>query len=47
MQNTSRDTEASELSYQGPLIGMRSTRTKSSPAEASTKKPPASEKSSF
>jgi len=28
MQNISRDQEASELSYQGPLIGMRSTRPK-------------------
>ena len=30
MHNTSPDGEASELSYQGPLIGMRSTRPKTS-----------------
>jgi hypothetical protein len=47
MQNTTRDAGASELSYQGPLIGMRSTRTESSAAKTTTKKPPASEKSSF
>jgi len=28
MQNPSRDREVSDLSYQGPLIGMRSTRPK-------------------
>jgi len=37
MQNASRDREASELSYQGPLIGMRSTRPKTTSADGGKK----------
>lgn len=33
MQNTTQTGKPSELSYQGPLIGMRSTRTQSGQTE--------------
>lgn len=38
MQNTS-ESKVSELSYQGPLIGMRSTRPKPVPADANKTTP--------
>jgi hypothetical protein len=42
--NTNAESEASELIYQGPLIGMRSTRPKSTNStEPSVKKPVTSE----
>jgi hypothetical protein len=44
--NTTAESEASELIYQGPLIGMRSTRpkpTNNPPANPSDKKPVTSE----
>lgn len=44
MQNPNRDREISDLSYQGPLIGMRSTRPKAA-SENDIKKPADSEKS--
>ena len=37
MQNPSRGQEASDLIYQGPLIGMRSTRPKQNSADANKK----------
>ena len=46
MQNPSRDTEVSELSYQGPLIGMRSTRPKAA-SGTDVKKSVDSEKSTL
>jgi len=39
MQNVTPDRKASELSYQGPLIGMRSTRPKPALPESSKKSP--------
>jgi hypothetical protein len=41
MQNTTETGKVSELVYQGPLIGMRSTRTKPEQASPSSKTPPA------
>jgi len=37
MQSATEEKEVSELSYQGPLIGMRSTRPKPNPADANKK----------
>jgi hypothetical protein len=39
MQNTTQPGKSSDLIYQGPLIGMRSTRPKSAQGETSTKTP--------
>jgi hypothetical protein len=41
MQNTSETKKVSDLTYQGPLIGMRSTRTKPVPADSNSKTIPA------
>ena len=37
MQNTTQPGKTSDLIYQGPLIGMRSTRPKSAQGETNTK----------
>jgi hypothetical protein len=39
MQNTTQPDKTSDLIYQGPLIGMRSTRPQSAQGEKSTKTP--------
>jgi hypothetical protein len=39
MQNATPDRKASELSYQGPLIGMRSTRPQPAAPDSSKKTP--------
>jgi hypothetical protein len=43
MQNSSDESKVSELSYQGPLIGMRSTRPKPNTENPAAKKNAASE----
>jgi hypothetical protein len=40
MQDTTQAGKTSELIYQGPLIGMRSTRSKSVQNETTAKTPP-------
>jgi hypothetical protein len=45
--NTTAESEASELIYQGPLIGMRSTRPKSSNSAQPSEKKPVSTETTF